>query len=289
MDSFLSGLGIKIAEKWLTVLVLPGLLFVLCVLSGLALRDAGALDLQELGNQASAAVARLRKDGAYVLVAVCVAALAAIGVALFAQALGSVVSRVWLGRWPEKMGWRLTRWRRDRWSDADEVVASALAEGRAEHVDRLTGLRNRIALSYPARPTWIGDRTHGVDVRIWHIYGLDLTSAWPRLWILATDSSRGDIAAARTSYDRAAVLTGWGLLYLAAGLLWWPAAPAGLITAVTGWRRGRTASATFADLAEATVDLHIRALAHQLGLLAPEAALTRDTGLQITALLRKGS
>ncbi|MFD9409816.1 hypothetical protein ACFWBN_22765 [Streptomyces sp. NPDC059989] len=289
MDSFLSGLGSKLAEKWLTVLVLPGLLFVLCVLSGIALRDAGALDLRELGDQASAAATRLRKDGAYVLVAVVTAALAATGAALLVQALGSLVGRFWLGRWPEAAAGRLIRWRRDRWSDADEEVAAALAEGRSEEVDTLTGRRNRMALSRPARPTWIGDRTHGVDVRVWHAYGLDLGSAWPRLWILADDSTRADITAARTAYDRAAALTGWGLLYLAVGLVWWPAAPAGAVAALTGWRRGRTAAATFADLAEATVDLHIRALAQQLGALAPEAALTRDTGLRITALLRKGT
>lgn len=289
MDSFLSGLGGKLAEKWLTVLLLPGLLFVLCVLTGIALRDAGALDPRALADQASAAATRLRADGAHVLLAAVAAGLAATGAALLAQALGSLVGRFWLGRWPERAARHLIRWRRDRWTDADDEVAAALAEGRAADVDVPTGRRNRTALSYPARPTWIGDRAHGVDVRVWHAYGLDLGSAWPRLWILADDSTRADIAAARTAYDRAATLTGWGLLYLATGLLWWPAAPAGAVAALTGWRRGRTAAATFADLAEATVDLHVRALAQQLGALAPEAALTRDTGLRITSLLRKGT
>ena len=69
-------------------------------------------------------------------------------------------------------------------------------------------------------------------------------------------------------------------------MLWWPAAVAGLITAVVAWRQSRTAAAVLADLVESTLDLHGRRLAETLGLTVP-GALTPEVGARITALLRR--
>ncbi|MER5827584.1 hypothetical protein ABT086_36425, partial [Streptomyces mirabilis] len=58
--------------------------------------------------------------------------------------------------------------------------------------------------------------------------------------------------------------------------------------AMLGARRGRSAMDAFAELVESAVDLHGRDLALALGVDCP-GRLDRETGLEITALLRKGA
>jgi hypothetical protein len=60
----------------------------------------------------------------------------------------------------------------------------------------------------------------------------------------------------------------------------------GAACGVTAWVRARSSCDVLADLVEAAVDVHGRALAESLGL--PSAGvLTRETGSAITETLRK--
>ncbi|MFI6318860.1 hypothetical protein ACIBG8_15130 [Nonomuraea sp. NPDC050556] len=292
MESFLSGLGGKIAEKWLTALVLPGLLFAGTVLVACALPHGRALDARLLLSRAGAATAELGKGGATsVIVAITMAMLGASAAALAARGCGSMVQRLWLRQWRGPIARRLVERRRARWTAADDALADHLAKTRdePERQDELAAVRNGIALAYPARPTWIADRARGVDVRIWHTHGIDLSSAWPRLWLVVPDATRTEIVTARETFERAGGLVGWGLLYVALGVVWWPSAVAGLAAALTGWHRTRTAVAGYADLVEAAADLNAKALATELGLLEPGAPFSREVGLKVTRLLRKGT
>jgi hypothetical protein len=73
----------------------------------------------------------------------------------------------------------------------------------------------------------------------------------------------------------------------AAGRLVVAALCAAAVVAATAWIRGRSATAVFADLVEATVDLHAITLAQELGLTGERPALTREVGDAITTTLRK--
>jgi hypothetical protein len=87
----------------------------------------------------------------------------------------------------------------------------------------------------------------------------------------------------RSPWRAARVLQAWGVLCLLLGILWWPAALAAAVMVFLGWRRGRAAVATLADLVEACYDLHIKALIDAIE--GPDRLL----GEQINVRLRKGA
>lgn len=302
MESFLSGLGTKIADKWLTTVALPGLLFVGFTL----LAWTKGTTISSVVARADAASTALRRAGAAAIVLdVAAILLLSSAAALTAHGLGFLIQRGWLGQWPAPFAFlasRLTASRRRRWTDADEATAEQLALDRevTDNVNSLAAARNNIALSYPACPTWIGDRAHSVDVRAWHAYRLDLGTAWPRLWLVLEETARNEIIAARDAFQRGGTLAGWAILYLALAFCWWPlkifsalsgtiAILVGAATAVTAWYRARAAIASYADLTEAAVDLNARQLAVNLGVLCETDKFTPETGLQIMRLIRKGT
>jgi hypothetical protein len=126
-------------------------------------------------------------------------------------------------------------------------------------------------------------------VRVWSWHGLDLTTTWPRLWLLSPDASRAEVMAARAAISGAATVAGWGLMYAVLAVVWWPAALVALVTMGTGWYRVRVAVASFADLVEAVVDLNARPLAVAVGALGDGDVFTRDVGLEVTRRVRKGT
>ncbi|CAM5370175.1 hypothetical protein [Streptomyces pilosus] len=295
MSAFLSELGRRLAEKWLTALVLPGLLFTGAVLLAATLRHTHALDVDFLLSRAASYNRDVRGTGSTaVLLAVSGALLAAAGAGLLAQAVAVPVRVVWLGRWPSPLGplsSALVRRRADRWQRLQARYAEEVERPRPDRavIDALAARRNRIAPAPPCRPTWIGDRIAATDRRVHLEYGLDLTSAWPRLWLTVPEEVRAELRAARSALDSATTTAAWGVLYVLLGLLWWPAAVAGAGTLTAAWRRGRSGAGELAELAESTVDLHGAALGAALGLGTADAPLTRELGRRITARLRKGA
>ncbi len=295
VESFLSGLGSKLADKWLATLVLPGLVFVGVALVAATLRQVNSLDPSGLARRAVHASAQLQRDGpTAILLTVAAGVLLATAAALTANWLGFGVQRLWLGALHGAVARRLIARRRRRWTEADETLTEYEAEIRESGAsptmrDRLSATRNHIALAYPGRPTWMGDRAYAADVRVWHAHGLDLGVAWPRLWLIADDASRAEITSARAAINRAATLVGWGVLYVALAFIWWPAGLAGLVVACTGWDRARAATGSFADLVEALVDLNAHQLAVAVGALPDCGTFTRDVGLEVTRRLRKGT
>ncbi|MFF4755328.1 hypothetical protein ACWD5R_39325 [Streptomyces sp. NPDC002514] len=294
MTRFLEALGGRLAERWLALLLGPSVLLMGAIAAGATLgqrrwHDTGLLLDRLDGLSAQPA---LRTGGTLVLLLAGVLVVSA-GLGLAVTALGAVVERLWLGDRPR----RLTARRRRRWDAAQErfdraLVAAARAErtpeaaAAAARARDLNALRNRISLAPPARPFWLGDRIAAVDTRVWDSYRLDLTSAWPRLWLTLPEDVRAELGTARSSLAAATRLLAWALGYLVVGLVWWPSAVVGAVTAVTAWWRARTAGVAFAELAESAVDLHGRGLAESLGIPCA-GTLTEDVGAEITALLRK--
>ncbi|MFI8192091.1 hypothetical protein ACIF8T_25460 [Streptomyces sp. NPDC085946] len=299
MGGLLTELGKKIAERWLSLLVLPGALYLAVVATACALGHTHPFDLSRLTGRVTAwatlpAVGTV--GGGAVLLAAVLAGAAAAGIA--AQALGSAVERLCLAvdwfAWPRPFrlwaAWHTGR-RRRRWAAAARVwhraredAARALARGRrtdsaarqaAEHA--LT----RIAPEEPARPTWSGDRLNAVAVRLDRDLHLDLAAVWPHLWLVLPEETRAEITAARRALARATVLAAWSLLYLPLTVRWWPAALITVIVALTARVRTRAATDTYALLLEAATRLYARDLADRLGL-GPGEPLTPETGDTLT-------
>lgn len=316
MTDFLTAVGGKIAEKWLALLVFPGLLFLAVAVGGGTLGQRDALDAGRLVHLADrlATDPAARAPGTVVLLAALILG-AATGAGMLAATLGGGVERLWLGDWPFPLSpaaRAITVRRARRWERAGERYRAALLakiEARGERTvpdtafdpdplgpapplpdtQALNAARNRVALTRPERPTWMGNRIEAVESRVREHYGLDLVSAWPRLWMLLPDTARADLQAARGALTTATRRTAWGLLYLGIALWWWPAAVAGIGTCTVAWRQGRLAVDTFAELVESTVDLHGRDLATALGFPCRTTTLTRELGIRITRLVRKST
>ncbi|WP_405717343.1 hypothetical protein OG607_00655 [Streptomyces sp. NBC_01537] len=294
MSGFWSGLTGKLAERWLTLLVLPGAFYLAAATTAHTLGWGHALDLHRLTTVVTTRTKNptaTTTGGQIVLLAATLAGAAAAGLA--AQALTSVVERLALAgdwqTWPRPLrtiAEQRTNRRRQAWTTAHTSYHQLLAAAEARVVAddaqhppteaELTVVRDeryaayrkwfRIGPEKPDRPTWSGDRLHAVTVRLDRDLHLHLPIVWPYLWTVLPEPTRNDLTTARTTLTKATTLTAWALLYLPLTLWWWPALPLSAAIALTGWRRTRTTTDTYAQLLEATTRLHLTTLAAQLGI-----------------------
>lgn len=285
MTGFLGEVSRRLAERWVSFLAVPGLLYLAAVTAAAALGQRHAIDVPVLGRRITgwAGSAALKSPGGVILIAAAVLA-GSVVAGLAASALGQAAERAWLAPGTRPPARWLTDWRRAR-SQRAKRIADDPASTR-ERASRAMVRADQICLVDPARPTWIGDRLRVAEVRAERAYGLDLGAAWPRLWLIFPDIVRDETSSARESLAAAARLAGWTVLYLALAFWWWPAAPIALITAATSAVRAREAAATLADLVESAVDLHGRELAARLGV-PVTGQLTAVQGGGLTALMRK--
>ncbi|MEU9291171.1 hypothetical protein AB0D57_42770 [Streptomyces sp. NPDC048275] len=268
MTTLLSSIGGKLAERWAAA-VLPGALFVVSVLCADLLGHADALDI----GLAQARITRFM-NGSEVSVGVRVVGLllGAGAAALLAKATGRLVQAVWFGQWRGPLARALVRLRRRR------AVAAA---------DR-AGVRP-VPEYLPKRPTWIGEQFRLADAGIAAQYqGLRLGLVWPRLWVLLPESERSPVQAANAEFQAAAVVTGWGLLYLVVGLWWYPAAVIGTCVVGVGWVRAREHAATLSALIEATVDTHLTMLLTALNQPLPSVGMTTELADRVNDQMHKG-
>lgn len=295
MNAFLAELGKQLVSRWVAALMLPGALFAGAVVLARLLGQRHAVDLRVLrGWLAEVTTNPAGGSAATLLIAVAAFLLGAAAAGLAVQALGVLVAWVWSLAGSVPVLRRLAERRRRRWLRADAEVAAAehalVADPadpvRRERTRRAIARRTAICLVEAERPTWIGDRLHAADVRVHRRYGIDLAPVWPRLWLVLPEEARAELTAVQDRCASAARLVGWGVLYAALGILWWPALVVGLAALLTARHRCRLAVAVYADLVEATVDLHGRDLAVRLGLTCPDR-LTEEVGTQITAIVRK--
>lgn len=302
MGTFFGELAKKLAERWIGLLALPGLLFVACAWAGAQLGWAHALDLRLLisrGDALGSSVGRASVSGQ--VLALIGAVLASCGAGLVVQALAGPVRAWWLGQWPPGLGWarrRRTAACARRWERL--VAARRQLQERYPRVDRTPAQQadidmaadrvNRLSLAAPARPTWMGNRIAAVEQVGRDRYGLDLRFGWSRLWLVLPDTVRAELTAANGEFAATVVTAAWALPYLALGVLWWPAVLIALTVGLTGWVRARAAIGRLTDLSEATLDLHGRSLAAALGVgqAGGTGPLDPVEGEEITHRVRKG-
>jgi hypothetical protein len=294
VNTFVTEIGKKLAERWVALLVLPGLLFTATATVAALLGHRHWADLPLLGQRvgqlvppdagASAGLPRT----VVLLVALLVAS---VGTALLANALATPVEHTLAGRWPPPLrglAGACTRRRHAAWTRANEEWERASNAGERDRLAEPAARRNRIALIEPINATWVGDRLDAPAVRVDREYGVDLTFLWPRLWLLLPESSRTPLADARQQLDDAARLGGWALLYLALGAVWWPSAIIGVVAGLVGRQRYRSAADVYAGLVEAAVDVHLDELVDRFTDGQGVRPTRPNWGRQITERFRKG-
>ncbi|WP_285608396.1 hypothetical protein [Actinokineospora globicatena] len=268
MNPFLSALGGKLAERWVSTLLLPGALFVAAVVCAVRLGHRDALDLARVVTDLTAAFPR-----APIALGAAGLLLGAAAAAFVAQGAGRVIEVVWTARW----------------SGPAVLLARPVVALRSRLARRAAGRAGvePVRAYLPQRATWISDRFRLLEVRIAAQYhGVRLGLLWPRLWLLLPEQVRTPVQAVESQFRSAMTLTGWGLLYLTLGAWWYPAAVAGGCAALVGWRRARYTTNSVTTLIEATVDTHLPLLTTALGY--PDA-LNADTALRINDRLDKGA
>lgn len=288
MGTVLAELGRKYAERWVSLLVLPGLLFVAAVVTATTLGHSLAVGrLASTVEDMASSVSR-RPGGLALAVAVVPVLSAAAGLA--ATAVATLVARLWFEPWPVAA---LVDRRARRWAAAAHAFDTARDDTSAPvsqaRLDSLAAQRNAIALGPPERATWMADRLRSVSTRVWSWYRLDLEFAWPRLWLLLDEGEQEAVRAERGRLDDAVGLAGWGVLYAVLGVWSWPSVLVGAVLVVVAHRRARAAVDSFAHLVEGCFDLRAADLGRTLGFEVPSGTLSPALGAEITAHLRKNA
>ncbi|MEE1743780.1 hypothetical protein [Streptomyces sp. JV184] len=288
MNGLFDELGRKIANKWLTTLLIPGLLWVCTAVLAWHLGWRHAFDphsalpmLHRLGTGHLA--------GKTVLVAVS-ALFVAVGAGIAADGLSTLLRSFWVAPVRSAPSRWLRNVRRERWERADRnmeaVSERALRTGDGSEIDAAWARRDAISPIHPVHATWIGDRLRENQRRVQRAYGLDLATTWPRLWAVAPDPIRADIGVAQENFANAARIVAWALLYGLLGLLWGPALLVAVGVLYVGARRARSATEVLCQLVESCVDLYAVDLAERLRI--PCAGVfSREVGESISELLRK--
>ncbi|MFE4801191.1 hypothetical protein ACFRFL_40970 [Streptomyces sp. NPDC056708] len=259
----LTEVGKRVSGRWITAVLLPGLLLALTAGTAAALGHAHALNLDRLIAQTARLGGWLGVEPARPLV---VAVLVATGAALAGTAaggLGQLTQRWWLRERALTGAWFV----RSRFSRRSRALADAERAGITP-----------VAAYLPRRPTWMGDRVRLIEVRIKAEYRLSAAVVWPRIWLLVGEEARQPVLDARVRLSEAVALAGWSMLYILVGVVWWPALAVGVAIWFTGWRRARSCIAELATLAEAMIDIQLPALAEAVGVAAPETRFSEAEG-----------
>jgi hypothetical protein len=272
MTGLLTEVGKRVATRWFLGVLLPGLLLVAVAYCAAVLGHRHALDIDALNGAAerTADSGRSRPARLVVEIALALGLAGLLGVA--ARGTGRLVQRFWL-----RERHLLPGSARSRWSRQSRELAAAKRRG----IDPVRAY-------LPRRPTWMGDRVRLIEARVRAQYRFSATLVWPRIWLLTPDQVHAPIGNARTRFDDACVLAGWATLYVLVGVCWWPAALAGLVTALTAVRRARVALDEFGTLVESAIDLHWRALAAALGITIAGQEISEAEAALIEDRLHKG-
>ncbi|MDX3853916.1 hypothetical protein [Streptomyces sp. AK02-01A] len=276
MIGLLTEVGKRIATRWFTEVLLPGLLLVAVIGCAAALGHGQALDSDALVAATERVWARLRGHPVRwaVELALAVAAAGLMGIA--ARGTGGLVQRFWLRE--RHLLPQPARFTSRRWSRHHRALTAASRHGVEP-----------VRAYLPQRPTWMSDRLRLIEARIHGQYWFSATLAWPRIWLLVSEEVHAPVRQARARFDEACVLAGWSIPYLLVGLYWWPACLIGLTTTLVAWRRARLALDEFATLVESTIDIHWRTLVTALGVTISGDAVTAEEAALIEDRLHKGA
>jgi hypothetical protein len=304
LTDFWTGLGGKLAERWITLLFSPALAFWAGGLAAWmwrygrplvsadgwkALLDRWAALLQGLPVVAQGALV--------------VGLLLVIVVSnLIVQRLSTPVLRLLEGYyWPRWLNWlrdRLVGHRSDK-IDRDNNRWRQLA---ARGINNLTpreladfvrlDRRRRSSPAKPERrmPTRLGNILRASEGRPDDYYGLNAVVCWPQLWLLLPDTAKQEVSAARASLNGAAELWLWAVLFIGWTVWAWWALPLGILVAAGSYSQMLGAATIYAELVEGCFHVHRRLLYEALRWPLPVTpAEERQRGAEVSAYLWHGS
>jgi hypothetical protein len=237
--------------------------------------------------------------------------------ALVVARVTTPVLRLLEGYWPAPAA----RLRSSRITTAEETLKADQAAFQQLTVARRSGQGlsreqaeeySRVDLSLHHRPgdpdrlmpTRVGNVLRAAEDRPRAKYGLDSVIVWPRLWLVMPDTSRQELATARTLLDQAVAAVVWGILFAASTplavavgtqkLFWLPtltgvAAGLGTSAAAVSWWVPQRAE-VFADLLDTAFDLYRFAVYKRLRWPAPtNPAAEQQKGAEVSKYLWYGS
>ncbi|WP_157254527.1 hypothetical protein [Nonomuraea typhae] len=286
MTGFLGEVGKRLAERWVALLALPGLLYLAVAAAAGTLGQQHSFDYVMLSTRISdwASAPALRTPGGLALAALAAIA-GSVGVGLAAAVLGWLAERLWSVPGSKVPGKWIASWRRSRsraaLRDAERARTAQEARDAIARAERICPVEAEL-------PSWIGDRFRACRLRVLLTYGLDLDAVWPRIWLLLSESTRTEMTRAADALTSAARLGGWAVVYLLLAWWWWPATIIAAVTGAVSIIRSRQAVVVYTGLAESVIDLHSAELAVKLGLAVDGTPVTRELGMRVTSQMRKG-
>jgi hypothetical protein len=298
---FWEGLGNGLADKFLSRLFTPALLF---WAAGAAawlfsnLGPGGAGRGLTLVGEAAAALERL--SGPLQLAVLVGAAFLLVASALAAEQLTLPLLRILEGYyWPPWLANRLrvrhaerrTRLRA-RWGELvkEAGLAELAPETAIELADVEQDLRRVPSAAQLAMPTRLGNVLRAAEERPCTRYGLDVAACWPMLWLLLDKDTRDEVANARSALNGSVTLLLWAVLSLVwTPLAWWVAPLAVLVTIAVYYVPVLSSAQTYGDLMASVFDLRRTSLYEALRWPLPGSPATEpEDGRALTAYLWRG-
>jgi hypothetical protein len=167
--------------------------------------------------------------------------------------------------------------------------SAATAAERAEFVRCDRALHQWPEQEDDLLPTRLGNILRAAERRPYHRYGLDAIVCWPRLWLLLPEAVKKDLQAAQTELSNAVRLVFWSLLFLIWSIWAWWAFPVGVVAACFAYGWAVDAASIYANLIEATFDLHRQLLYQALSVPIPhDPDEERRVGKWLTDRLWRG-
>jgi hypothetical protein len=105
-------------------------------------------------------------------------------------------------------------------------------------------------------PTQVGNILRSAEEYSWRCYGLEITTTWPRLWLVMPDSAQKELTDARQALDWTVQLFMWGAAFIAWTVWDWWALLAGLVVAIAAYLRLPSSADIYAQLLRAAYDLY---------------------------------
>ena len=196
MTGFLAEVGSKLADRWVALLAVPGLVYLTVATIAGTLGQTRSLDYVALGEQITrwAQSPTVRSSGFTVIIVAAIVAGSCMA-GFIASILGELTEILWTAPGRRLPARWLSASRQKRSANAKKVADDPAAT--PQQVARAIAEADRICLVEASRPTWIGDRLRACGVRAQTAYGIDLAVAWPRLWLLLPPTVREEIGAVR--------------------------------------------------------------------------------------------
>jgi hypothetical protein len=138
-------------------------------------------------------------------------------------------------------------------------------------------------------PTQLGNLLRASEQYPYRVYGLEILTIFPRLWLILPENAQKEVSEARAHMDNQVKMIILGFaLFLWAFLAWW-IIPIGILIAVWGYRRAVGTAETYGLLMRTTFDLYRFDLYKQLHLDLPKSpAEDIEFGIRVTQALARG-